>query len=237
MDLVQINLLGGFSVVADHQPITKFRSAKSRALLAYLATQPDRDNPRTTLATHCGVIYPIAAKTDLRIELSNLHKVLADHPVLTIERNTVCFHRALATVDVANFREAVTNFLALAPESQSTQLANLVTALDFYRGEFLAGFHLTDTLEFDEWQLLIQEQLHEQAMQALNTLQQRYAEQGSWAELAAIARRQLTFVPWQETAHRNLIQALAAQGQRAAALSSMLSVVPCSRLNWGSNRG
>ena len=219
MALLQINLLGGFSVVADHQPITKFRSAKSRALLAYLATQPDRDHARTTLATLLwGDLPDSAAMTNLRIELSNLNKVLASHSVLTIERNTVCFHSALATVDVVTFREAVTDFLALSPESQITQLASLVTALDLYRGEFLAGFHLGDALEFDEWQVLTQEQLHEQAMQALNRLQQRYAEQGNWTELATSARRQLTLVPWQETAHRNLIQALAAQGQRAAAL-------------------
>ena len=201
------------------QPITHFRSAKARGLLAYLAAQPDQDHARTTLATLLwGDLPDTAAKTNLRIELSNLHKLLADHPALTITRNTVRFHRALATVDVGDFRDAVTTFLALPAESQATQLTRLTAALDLYQGEFLAGFYLGDAPEFDEWQILTQEQLHEQAMGALNLLQQRYAEQGHWAELAAAARRQLALVPWQESAHRNLIQALAAQGQREAAL-------------------
>ena len=78
---------------------------------------------------------------------------------------------------------------------------------------------MADAVEFDDWRLLVQEQLHEQAMGALNLLQQHYAEQGHWAELANAAHRQLTFVPWLEGAHRNLIQALAAQGQREAALA------------------
>ncbi len=219
MNPLQIKLFGGFTVMLGDQPITYFRSAKARGLLAYLAAQPDQDHARTTLATLLwGDLPDTAAKTNLRIELSNLHKLLANHPALTITRNTVRFHRALATVDVGDFRDAVTTFLALPAESQATQLSRLTAALDLYRGEFLAGLQLGDALEFGEWQLLTQEQLHEQAMGALNLLQQRYAEQGRWAELAGAARRQLALVPWQETAHRNLIQALAAQGQRGAAL-------------------
>ena len=219
MNPLQIKLLGGFTVVLGGQPVTQFRSAKARGLLAYLATQPDQDHARTTLATlHWGDLPDAAAKTNLRIELSNLNKLLADHPALTITRNTVRFHRALATVDVGDFRAVVATFLALPAESQATQLTRLTAALDLYQGEFLAGFYLGDAPEFDEWQILTQEQLHEQAMGALNLLQQRYAEQGHWAELAAAARRQLALVPWQESAHRNLIQALAAQGQREAAL-------------------
>ena len=55
-------------------------------------------------------------------------------------------------------------------------------------------------------------------MGALSTLQLRYAEQGRWQELASAARRQLAVVPWLEAAHRNLMQALAAQGRVQEAL-------------------
>ena len=56
MERLQINLLGEFSVVIGHQAITRFRWAKSRALLAYLAAQPRRDRARATLATLLWVI-------------------------------------------------------------------------------------------------------------------------------------------------------------------------------------
>ncbi len=219
MNELQVKLLGGFSVLLGGVPVTKFRSDKARALLAYLAVQPDRDHTRTTLATLLwGDLSDSAAKTNLRIELSNLNKLLANHPALEITRNTVCFHSALATVDVKLFQETINTFLALPIESQPSQLGRLTNALEAYQGEFLAGFQLGETFEFDEWQLLTQEQLHEKAMQALNLLQLRCAEEGNWAALAAAAHRQLALVPWQESAHRNLIQALAAQGQRVAAL-------------------
>jgi DNA-binding SARP family transcriptional activator len=214
-----LQLLGGFAVAIDQQPVTKFRSAKSRALLAYLATQPDRDHARTTLATLLwGDLPEDAAKTNLRIELSNLNKLLADHPALVIERNTVRFQSAYAAVDVITFQQALTTFGALPVETQRREVERLGTAVELYQGEFLNGFSVTDAPAFDEWRVMTQEQLHEQAMGALTRLQQHYAEAGRWGELVAVARRQLALVPWQESAHRNLMQALAAQGQRDAAL-------------------
>lgn len=219
MAQLYLQLLGGFAVAIDQQPVTKFRSAKSRALLAYLAAQPDRDHARTTLATlFWGDLPEDAAKTNLRIELSNLNKLLADHPALVIERNTVRFQRACAAVDVINFQQMLTTFGALPVETQRREVGRLGAAVEWYQGEFLDGFSVTDAPAFDEWRVMTQEQLHEQAMSALTRLQQHYAEEGRWGELVAVARRQLALTPWQESAHRNLMQALAAQGQRDAAL-------------------
>ena len=165
MDRLQINLLGGFSVDLAQQPVTKFRSAKSRALLAYLAAQPQRDHARTTLATLLwGDLPESAAKTNLRIELSNLHKLLADHPALVIARNSVRFDLTAAAVDVADFQAAVTSFRALPVETQRTQTQRLSAAVERYGGEFLCGLPVVDAQEFDEWRVLTQEQLHEQAM-------------------------------------------------------------------------
>lgn len=219
MAQLQLNLLGGFTVMLDQQPVTKFRSAKARALLAYLAAQPEREHPRTTLATlFWGDLPESTAKTNLRIELSNLHKTLADHPALVIERNSVCFHPVAATVDLLGFQRTLTTLRSLPVERQRTQLAEFAAAVALYQGEFLSGFTVADAPGFDEWRVLTQEQLHEQVMGALTQLQQGYAEAADWGSLATVARRQLALAPWQESAHRALIQALAAQGQREAAL-------------------
>lgn len=220
MKVLQIRLLGGFAVRINDQPVTKFRSAKSRALLAYLAIQPDQDHVRTTLATLLwGDLPETAAKTNLRIELSHLKKLLHSAPVLEITRQSVRFNSRLATVDAVTFDKNVRAIETLPIESQAKKLSELAKVVDLYEGEFLAGFNLPNALEYDEWQRIVQEKLHAQMMQALRILQQRYADQGSWAELARMARRQLEIVPWLESAHRHLIQALAAQGQRQAALT------------------
>lgn len=217
---LELQLLGGFSVRMNSQPIRAFRTVKTRALLAYLAVQPDQEHSRVKLATlFWGELPDAAAKTNLRSELSNLKSLLSSHPALEIERDIVSFHSALASTDVITFREGITSFLAMPEERQREELPKLAAFSDLYQGEFLAGLQLNDTIEFEDWQMAQREQLHSQMMQALKTLQMRYMEQGLWAELAEAARHQLALVPWTEAAHRNLMQALAMQGQLQDALT------------------
>ena len=93
METLHIKLLGGFSVTLDDRPVMDFRSAKTRALLAYLAAQPDQDHLRTKLATlFWGELPDDAAGANLRNELSNLKKVLGAHPALEISRNALRLH-------------------------------------------------------------------------------------------------------------------------------------------------
>jgi len=219
MTTLHINLLGGFSVTLDDRPVTDFRSAKTRALLAYLAAQPDQDHLRTKLATlFWGELPDDAAAANLRNELANLKKVLGAHPALEISRTALRVYSAHAAIDSYAVAHGLADFVLLPVETQAGRVHELAAILARYTGEFLAGFHLNDAVEFDDWQLITREHLHEQVMAALSTLQLRYAEQGRWPELAAAARRQLAIVPWLEAAHRHLIQALAAQGRTQDAL-------------------
>ena len=104
MSPLKITLLGGFSVKQDAQPITKFRSAKSRALVAYLASLPDQEHPRSLLATLFWGDFPDkSAKTNLRIELSSLKKLFGDHPAIEVTRQTVRLNGKLIEVDSRQF--------------------------------------------------------------------------------------------------------------------------------------
>ena len=51
MARLQLYLLGPFKVVLDDQPLTKLRSNKTCALLAYLAIEADTSHRRESLAT------------------------------------------------------------------------------------------------------------------------------------------------------------------------------------------
>lgn len=219
MNTLRIKLLGGFSVTLGDRPVTEFRSAKARGLLAYLAAEPDRDHLRPKLATlFWGEQGDSAASTNLRNELANLKKLLDAHPALEISRGALRLHSAHADIDVHALAAGIADFGAMPVEAQAQRLHELVATLDLYTGEFLAGFNLNDAVEFDDWQQITREHLHEQVMAALSTLQLRYAELGRWPELASAARRQLALAPWLEAAHRNLMQALAAQGRIQDAL-------------------
>lgn len=51
MARLSLSLLGGFQATLDGERVIGFRSAKVRALLAYLAAEADRSHRRETLAT------------------------------------------------------------------------------------------------------------------------------------------------------------------------------------------
>lgn len=106
-----------------------------------------------------------------------------------------------------------------------TQLANQPTiqqleyAVALYRGPFLEGFSLEDSAEFEDWSLLVREELQRQVLGALHRLAESYAGRGEYGRACEVARRQVELEPWQEEAHRQLMRLLALSGQRSAALA------------------
>ena len=113
---------------------------------------------------------------------------------------------------------------ALAPgpgdvPSLAQAVDRLQKAADLYRGEFLAGFSLSDSPPFEEWMLLQQEHLHGLAVKVLCRLVRCHTLRGEDERALQCARRHVQLEPWREDAHRQVMRLLAAAGQRSAALA------------------
>jgi predicted ATPase/DNA-binding SARP family transcriptional activator len=207
-----ITLLGSFQVQRDGVAVTRFHGDKVRALLAYLAVESDRPHARAALA---GLFWPDQpddqALRNLTQALVRLREALgASDELLHTTRQTVQLHNSAADVDVAEFARLI----------RCTEPADLARAAALYRGEFLAGFSLPGCEAFEEWLLLTREQLQLQILAALHMLADQHLAAGRATHAAEAARRQLALDPWREDAHRQLMQALAAAGDRAAALAA-----------------
>jgi DNA-binding SARP family transcriptional activator len=206
--------LGGFQVACDGAPITQFHDDKVRALLAYLAVEADRSHARASLAALLWPEQPDAvALNNLSQTLVRLRAALgaaAADALLQITRQAIQWRPASADVDMAAF----------ARLSGSRDVADLARAADLYRGEFLAGFGLPGCEAFEEWLLLMREQLKQQALAVLHTLADQHLTAGRYAEAADAARRQLALEPWHEPAQRQLMRGLALAGDRRAALAA-----------------
>jgi DNA-binding SARP family transcriptional activator len=214
---LSLSLLGPFQAVLDEEPVAAFESNKVRALLTYLAVEADRPHSREKLA---GLLWPERSDRDasanLRYALSNLRAAINDRAAspafLLISRQTIQFNRAGdARVDVAAFAE----LLALPAPS----ISGLERAVDLYRGEFLEGFFLSDSLPFEEWVLLKREQLGRQMHSALHRLAAMYEQRGEYERALPYIWRQVELDPWQDRARQQLMRLLALSGQRAAALA------------------
>ncbi len=209
---LQLSLLGKLQVNRDGRPISGFVSTKAQALLCYLAVT-GRPHQREALATLLWGDSPdTEARANLRTVLVNLRKLVG--PYIEIEREVISFNRASPYwLDVELFE----TLLAASAVNSGLQLA--AQAIELYRGNFLEGFTVRNASDFEVWQLSQQERFHHMAVQALGIVSMQHMERGEFAPAIDYTRRLLALEPWQEEAHRQLMQLLAKSGQRNAALA------------------
>jgi WD40 repeat protein/serine/threonine protein kinase/DNA-binding SARP family transcriptional activator len=220
MPRLEIRLLGPFEATLDGEAASGFDSDKVRALLAYLVSEADRPHRRQSLA---GLLWPDwperEARTNLRSALANLRRVIGDAAAapsyLTITRQTLQFN--LESDTWADVQEYVAQTGELSLDADT--VADVEHALDLYRGDFLEGFAVPDSVPFEEWMLLQREHLRRELLSAHQRLATYYEQQAEYDRSLRHAQRQLEVEPWLEEAHRQAMRALALNGQRAAALA------------------
>ena len=230
MGKLQITCLGSLLITLNEVPLTAFQTEKVRALLVYLAVERQA-HQRGALAQLLWPGYsPDSANASLRQTLLRLRQLLgddetiADRPLwLLTTRQTVQINPAAAIeVDVATFTHLLATCAAHAhPHLERCQpcLARYQQAVDLYHGDFLSGFTVADSNDFEEWRRITQEQLHLQTLDALSHLAAAAESTGDEEAVLRIAHRQLALEPWQEAAHRCIMRVLAQRGQRSAALA------------------
>jgi DNA-binding SARP family transcriptional activator len=219
-----ICVLGPLKVELNGETLHGFRSAKVRALLAFLVVEAQRSWARSQLADLLWPDLPEKdAQSNLRNALSNLRDITGDRqreiPFLLLSQNTLQFNKDSSSwLDSDQFL----NLVALIqpggqPLSQAPDLESLEQALKLYRGQFLEGLYVP-SLPFEEWVLQKSAQFREMTLEVMRRLVQGYQAAGDLQRAEQHARRWLELEPWDEAAHRHLMQILFNQGQRNAAL-------------------
>ena len=215
-----LTLLGPPSLARDGAPI-RLRSRKCIALLAYLAAT-GKGHTRAHLAT---LLWPESdgarAQASLRYTLWLLRKSLGD-AWLAADRETVSLDRAGAqAVDIVRFRHLLGRSRAHghpSGEACSRCLDTLTQAVGLYQSDFMAGFTLRDSAEFDDWQSLETKALRQELAGALEHLAHGHAAQGEAEVGIAHAQRWVALDPLHEPGHRCLMRLYAEYGQRSDAV-------------------
>ncbi len=227
MSLLELTLFGPFRAALGEADLPAFRTDKVRALLAYLAVEADAPHRRESLAALLWPEMPDAdALNNLRKTLHRLREPLGAMAgsLLTADRPTVLLHSAAVHSDAGEFRRLLAESAAHphpALHECDDCIVRLARATELYAGEFLAGLSLPDAPAFEEWLVVQRESLRLQTLTALGELADVHAQRGEHDSAVAFATRQLALEPWHEAAHRQLMRALAARGQRAEALAQL----------------
>lgn len=193
---------------------------KAVALLAYLAVTRQPQG-RDTLAA---LLWPDydgdSARSSLRRTLSALRKALGDR-WLSPGRDSISLDATGAWLDVSAFREGIEapHAHGHAPEQTCDACAEaLEKAVALYRDDFMAGFNLRDSPEYEDWQSYQAQELRRRLDLALERLVALLSARGELEGAIGHARRRLALDALNEAAHVALIELYALAGDRTAAL-------------------
>ena len=213
--LWRIEMFGGLRAVNAAQPdqiVTRFRTQKTAALLAYFALKPG-PQPREIL---CGLLWPDAApeaaRNSLSACLSSLRRQLesdGESGLIVAGRFNAGLHPQLFITDVQEFSHAQKN--ADDAHDDTARSEALARAVEIYSGPFLPGF-------YDEWALAEARCGEEEFIAAVSDLLDLLEDGEAWERAATLARHSLALHPDMEAWHLSAMRAQSAQGRPELAL-------------------
>lgn len=199
---LSIKVLGDVEIRVDDEPLD-VDTRKATALLIFLAVTGNsaaRDHLCSLLWSE---LEPDRARAALRRTLSVLRKAL-DGRWLSADGDRV--------------RLAGDLWLDLAQAELHASRAELEEALSFYRGEFMAGFSLRDSPDYEEWQLRQADLVRHRHAVLLKEATDAAAAGRDYPRAVERARARVELAPLDEDAHRQLMLTLVWAGDRAGAL-------------------
>ena len=220
MSRLSLFTLGQPRIELGDVPI-KLQSRKTIALLVYLAVTGERHN-RDSLV---GLLWPDSnqsrARTTLRHNLYILNKTLGAN-WLDVDRETVGLNPDSDTyLDAGHFLNLLSQCRTHDhPRDQICPDCTilLTQAVELYRDDFLKGFSLKDSINFDDWQFFESQILHRELTGALERLVQCLSLKGEYRSAVSHAQRWLALDPLHEPAHCQLIKLYAWAEERSRAL-------------------
>lgn len=217
---LSLAFLGPFTAIYDGQALANFRTRSVQALLAYLTVEGTGPRPhqREALAELLWPGYPSgSARKNLRQALYELGRLI---PEVAVEAGppvpfTLGTRETLQINPECLFELDTASFTRLTEDGNIEALSR---AVDLYRGDFLEDFVLPDSGEFETWAATWRGHFRREALEALERLATNAMHEHDYTQAESYARRQLAIDDLRETSVAQLMQALAAQGQRSAAL-------------------
>lgn len=214
--LVQIRLLGEFSLTYADTPVTAVRGARLQALLAYLLLHRDAPRSRQQIAY---LFWPDTTESQARNNLRQLlHHLRQVWPpaarFLQSDSQTLRWREnGLWSLDVATFEQALARAAAAtAVHDQATWRLALSEAVGLYQGDLLPYCD-------DAWIAPLRERLRQRYLGALATLARLAEGQRDYVTATQHARDWIRHDPISDEAHRTLMRLLALTTDIAGAVS------------------
>jgi DNA-binding SARP family transcriptional activator/Tfp pilus assembly protein PilF len=217
--MLTVNLLGTPEVEVNQNPI-KVDTRKAIALIAYLVVE--KSATRDTLAS---LLWADSsqdkARAALRRTLSALRRATGGD-YISADRNMVSL-----VGDITSDHEIMSSELAATTDHDHSEtdvcglcVPHLRRATGLYRGDFLQGFSIRSSPDFEDWTRNIAESTRRRAGEAFNRLGAALASQGEYPAAIAAVNHWISLDPLHEPAHRFVMLLHAWAGDRPGAIES-----------------
>ena len=223
----------GSPEVRHNEQILTFRTRKALALLIYLVVNRGLHSREKLTALFWPESEEEQSRATLRSTLVYLRKTLGEMsnpalPHLLIEHDAIGFNFASDFELDLDTLQAAWELARASPDAPRREevheekghgnvLAGLQQAVNLYRGDFLEGFYLHETPDFEEWISTERAYWHRRMDAICNRLSQVQFERGETSLAIETTTRWIAHDPFNELAYRRLIQVHLAAGDRTAA--------------------
>jgi len=206
---MRLHLLGPVALLHDGA-VVHLHSAKTLALLAFLALEHDRPHARGTLA---GMLWGGAPEASARQSLRQALHSLRTAAGGALQRCIEAGHESVRVVDVGTLRIDVREFL---DDVDSLEVPRWERAAARRHAPFLDGPAFDVDGSFGAWRTATRHRLHAAAMHNLERLAATRMSQGDWHGAMRHAEALRALDPAAETASRQLFRIHAARGEPQA---------------------
>lgn len=228
--------LGGMAYDLDGRPLDISPGKKGEALCCYLLCNMGKRFSREYLAELFWADSTAeAARYNLRYTLWLLRRALGEGSTgdpSTAESLSESFivstryylkfnERSPTEVDSLQFENKAKAVLTSLPDKlvgQEGKIEYAERVLQIYKGDFLKGFGVKTSPEFEDWMLVEKERLQATYLALLEFLIEGLFTLRQYDKAIYYSNRMLAVNPLDETVHRNLIRLYTLTGQRAQAI-------------------
>ncbi len=218
----KLRLFGGFHLSNGNDEAIMLRARKSKALLAWLAVNPDQAHQREKLAA---LLWPDSDETQarhsLRQALGGLRKIMPDNDSpIESTKDWIMLDSKLIEVDALRFEQLTTSSPGI-PSDISPDIApnnaSLDEAIILYKGDFLEGCNPHTDL-FEEWLEGYRNSYRERAAAIMSRRLETLDIDKDYETVITVAMRLIAVDPLREAAYRALMKAHSGLGHPAVAL-------------------
>lgn len=219
---LEIYMLGNLKILLNGKPVLGNMSNKAAALLCFLALNRSKAFSREKLSS---IFWDSAAsdtaRYNLRYTLWSLRKIFnaeKNQPEVILTDKDSCYINP--ELEITTDVQDMENLLSSLQHDSSVEPIRLLEKIKkIYKGDFLEGFYINKSVEFNDWVFFERERLQRIYFEALNYMSKLYIKSGDYRRSIEILNEMLRINPLQEDLYEGLIKNYMELGDRNSALS------------------